>query len=425
LDQTFNKINSVTGELTLPGDKSISHRALLISSLADGKSQIRNLAAGEDVKSTIRCINSLGIKTEKVNDAFIVHGKGYKGYTTPSQPLNAGNSGTTARLLTGILSAHNFESVIEGDDSLSSRPMNRVIEPLLLMGGNFKSFNGKLPLRISPSNELKSIRYESPVASAQVKSAILLAGLYLEDESSVIESSLTRNHTEKLLSLKVRYEENKIISYSSIKSYPQPKEYFIPSDISTANYFIVLALLSKNSELLIKNVSLNYIRIEILSILKAMGGNIQIDVKGESNKEVYGDLLIKSSYLSNVKINSDLIPMIIDEIPILAVAGIFAEGEFEINGASELRVKESDRIKSLVTNLLSIGLEVDEYSDGFRLSGEIKKSAGYFNSFGDHRIAMAFSILSLLMDYGGKVEGFDSVAVSNPGFLDQLKAIVR
>jgi 3-phosphoshikimate 1-carboxyvinyltransferase len=235
---------------------------------------------------------------------------------------------------------------------------------------------------------------------------------------------LTRNHTEKLLNLKIRYEGDKIISYSSIKNYPQPKEYFIPGDISTAIYFIVLTLLSKNSEFLIKNVSLNYTRIEILSILKAMGGNIQIDVKGESNKEVYGDLLIKSSFLSNVKLNSELIPMIIDEIPILAIAGIFAEGEFEINGASELRVKESDRIKSLVTNLLSIGLEVEESPDGFRLSGEIKKSVGHFNSFGDHRIAIAFSILNSLMEDGGKVEGFDSVAVSNPRFIDQLNSII-
>lgn len=424
MDQNFNKINSVSGELSLPGDKSLSHRALLISSLANGKSLIRNLAYGEDVKSTIRCLNLLGIETENIKEKLIVHGKGYKGYSPPNQFLDAGNSGTTARLLTGILATQNFYSVIYGDKSLSSRPMNRLIHPLSLMECKIESNNSKLPLKIFPSKEIKPISYELPVASAQVKSAILFAGLHLEKETSVIESKLTRNHTEKLLNLKVRYEGDKIISYSSNNNYPQAKEYFIPGDISTSIYFIVLALLSMNSELVIKDVCLNYTRIEILSILKGMGGNIQIDVKGESNKEVYGDLLIKSSYLSNVKINADLTPMIIDEIPILAVAGIFAEGDFEIRGASELRVKESDRIKSLVSNLISLGLDIEEYSDGFRISGEIKKTKSNFNSFGDHRIAMACAVLSMLLEQGGIVEGFDSVSVSNPGFLDQLQSIV-
>jgi 3-phosphoshikimate 1-carboxyvinyltransferase len=398
---------------------------LLISSLADGNSSIKNLADGEDVKSTLKCLNSLGIETEIVNDKLIVHGKGFKGYKSPSEHLNARNSGTTARLMSGILAVQNFESVIEGDKSLSSRPMNRVIEPLFLMGCIIKSNNGKLPLKIFPLKELKPISYELSVASAQVKSAILLAGLYLEEETSVIESQFTRNHTEKLLGLNIRYDEDKIISYSSRKNYPQPQEYFIPGDISTAIYFIVLALLSENSELLIKNVSLNYTRTEVFSILKAMGANIQIEVKGESNKEPYGDLLVKSSKLSNVILSSELIPLVIDEIPILAVAGIFAEGEFEIRNVSELRVKESDRVKSLVSNFTSLGLNIEEYSDGFRISGEIKKTRGNFSSFGDHRIAMACAVLSMLLKDGGNVEGFESVSVSNPGFLDQLQSIIR
>ena len=279
MDQNFNKINSVSGELSLPGDKSLSHRALLISSLANGKSLIRNLAYGEDVKSTIRCLNLLGIETENIKEKLIVHGKGYKGYSPPNQFLDAGNSGTTARLLTGILATQNFDSLIYGDKSLSSRPMNRLIDPLSLMECKIESKNSKLPLKIFPSKEIKPISYELPLASAQVKSAILFAGLHLEKETSVIESKLTRNHTEKLLNLKVRYEGDKIISYSSNNNYPQAKEYFIPGDISTSIYFIVLALLSMNSELVIKDVCQNYTRIEILSILKGMGGNIQIDVK--------------------------------------------------------------------------------------------------------------------------------------------------
>ena len=423
--QSFSKINRVSGILSLPGDKSLSHRALLISSLADGKSSILNLSDSEDVKSTVRCLESLGIKTEIKNDGTIVYGKGFKGYSIPSHPLNAGNSGTTARLLTGIIGVQDFESAILGDESLSVRPMKRIIEPLAFMGCKVKSRNGKLPLLINPAEKLVPINYELPIPSAQVKSAVLLAGLHLEDKTSVFELKPTRNHTENLLDLSVKREKGKIISSVSKRNYPEPKEYFIPGDISSAMFFIVLTLLSKNSELLVKHICLNPTRIESLNLLKRMGGNIKIEVKGESNKEVYGDLIVKSSELKNVNIDPEIIPLIIDEIPIMAVAGIFAEGAFEIKGASELRVKESDRIKSLISNLTLLGLEIEEFTDGFRISGEIKKATKPFNSFGDHRIAMAFAILSSLLKDGGKVEGFESVAISNPGFLDQLKSIAH
>lgn len=421
--QSFKKINKISGTLSLPGDKSISHRVLLISSLANGQSSILNLSDGEDIKSTISCLKSLGIKIENLGDKTIVYGKGFKGYSPPSRTLNAGNSGTTARLLSGILAAQKFESIIEGDSSLSSRPMNRIIEPLSLMGGNFKSNDGKLPLKIYPVPNLKSLNYELTIASAQVKSAILLVGLHLENETYVIETMQTRNHTENLLGLKIIKENGKTISIVSKRNYPDPKEYFIPGDISSAMFFIALTLLGEKSELLIKNVSLNPTRTESISLLKMMGGNIQIHVSGESNKEIYGDVLVKSSNLSNVKIDPEIIPLIIDEIPILTVAGIFAKGVFEIRGASELRVKESDRVKSLISNFALLGLVVEEFKDGFRISGELKKTNHPFRSFGDHRIAMAFAILSSLLESGGKVEGFESVAISNPGFFDQLKSI--
>ena len=423
--QSFNKINKVKGEVSFSGDKSISHRALLISSLADGKSKIKNLSTSDDVKSTINCLEALGIEIHPSGNEVMVEGRGFQGYKKPSKILNASNSGTTARLLAGILSAQNFESVIEGDDSLSFRPMNRIIEPLTLMGCNIKSKDGKLPLKIYPTANLKPISFQLPVASAQVKSAIHLAGLHLENETLVIELNQIRNHTENLLNLKVQKEEDKIISSVSKGNYPDTKEYFIPGDISSAIFFVVLALLSSKSELLIKNVSLNPTRIEGINLLKRMGGKIQIDIKGESNREVYGDLLVKSSELNNIKINPEIIPLIIDEIPILAVAGIFAKGAFEISGVSELRVKESDRIKSLVSNLILLGLEVEEFTDGFKISGELKKAIKPFYSFGDHRIAMAFAILSSLLEDGGKVEGFESVAISNPGFLDQFKSIAH
>ena len=424
--QSFNKINKVSGTLSLLGDKSISHRALLISSLADGKSSIKNLSNSDDVKSTICCLEDLGIEIKPSESELTVSGRGYRGYRQPLNPLDCGNSGTTARLLAGILSAQSFESVITGDSSLSSRPMKRVIEPLTLMGINISSNNdGRLPLHIFSAESFRAIKYNLPVPSAQVKSAILFAGLHLDDETIVIESQPTRNHTENLLNLKVNNEGGTIISRVSKNNYPEPKEYFIPGDISSAMFFIVLTLLVKNAELLIKDVSLNSTRVECLNLLIRMGGNIEMEERGVSNNEVYGDILVKSSELSNVKIDNEIIPLIIDEIPILAVAGIFADGSFELRGASELRVKESDRIKAICSNLLKLGLDVDEYEDGFNVSGNIKRLSEPFNSFGDHRIAMAFTILSSLLKNGGKVEGFESAAISNHEFLNHLKLLTH
>jgi 3-phosphoshikimate 1-carboxyvinyltransferase len=399
---------------------------LFISSLANGKSIIKSLSNSYDVKSTISCLQALGIEIEFYEKEIVVNGRGYKGYKKSLVPLDAGNSGTTARLLTGILAPQSFESVITGDTSLSSRPMKRIIEPLNRMGSKLKTNDeSRLPLKILPAENFRTIKYNMPVASAQVKSAILFAGLHLDEETIVIESQQTRNHTENLLNLQVVKKEGKIFSTVSKNNFPEAKEYFIPGDISSAVFFIVLALLTKNSELCIKNVSLNPTRVECLGLLKKMGGDIQIEEKGISNNEVYGDLLVKSSNLVNVKIDKQIIPLIIDEIPILAIAGVFAEGVFQFKGASELRVKESDRIKAICTNLLKLGLEVEESEDGLSIFGKIKKLSEPFYSFGDHRIAMAFAILSSLLAGGGSVEGFESVSVSNPGFLKQLKLIAR
>ena len=424
--QSFKKIKRINGSLKFQGDKSISHRALLISSLADGKSIINNLSEGDDVNSTINCLKVLGIEVDLKKNDCTIKGKGFKGYEKSSEALYAGNSGTTARLLSGILAAQNFDSVIKGDNSLSLRPMKRIIEPLVQMGAIIKSENeNRLPLRIFPSEKLKSINYSMPVASAQVKSAILLAGLHLDEQTSVIETKLTRNHTENLLGLNVVKENDKIVSSVSLKNYPEPKEYFIPGDISSAMFFIVLALLTKNSELIIKEISLNPSRIECLNILKKMGGNIQIEKTGVSNNEIFGDVVVKSSDLKNVKISKEVVPLIIDEIPILTIAGIFAEGVFELRNASELRVKESDRIKSICKNLLKTDLIVEEFNDGFRIDGALRKVTGLFESYNDHRIAMAFAILSSLIGEGAKVNGFECVSVSNPEFLKQLYSIVN
>jgi 3-phosphoshikimate 1-carboxyvinyltransferase len=304
--------------------------------------------------------------------------------------------------------------------------MKRIIDPLSLMGGKIEcSKNFTLPLRIIPSDKINAISYELPIASAQVKSAILLAGLHSDEVTSVTEKFPSRDHTEKMLGLKVEEKDSKKISYSSNKNYPSPKEYFVPSDISTASFFIVLALLTKNSFLKIKDITLNETRIGILQVLKEMGASIEIENQKENSGELYGDIIVKSSKLHNIKINEKIIPNVIDEIPILSIIGIFAEGNFEIRNAAELREKETDRINAVIKNLKLLGLNVEEYEDGFSFIGGIKKVAPIFESFGDHRIAMSFGILSLLLKHGGKVNNFDCVNISNPDFLSQLKLVVR
>ena len=268
----FNRISQVKGELILPGDKSISHRAVMLSSLAEGTSKIKNLSRGEDVVSCIKCFKQLGVSIEEKGDAFLIDGKGYKGFTKSSDPLDAGNSGTLARLITGILAAQDFETKLIGDRSLSSRPMKRIIVPLTSMGAKVSATpDSTLPLNILPSDGLNPITYELPVASAHVKSAVLLAGLHIDGTTTVIEQWPSRNHTERMLDLKTEVKDGKYYSYVSKENYPEPKEFFVPGDISSAVYFIILTLLSERSELLVKDVSLNTSRTGILEILEENG----------------------------------------------------------------------------------------------------------------------------------------------------------
>ena len=424
MDKYFNHIEKVGGELELPGDKSISHRAVMFSSLAEGKSKIFNLSDGEDVLSTRNCFKQMGVNVESKGNFIEITGKGFKNFTRPSGFLNAGNSGTTARLISGILAAQNFESELIGDESLSKRPMKRIITPLTAMNGKIKaSEDYTLPLHFYPSEEIIGINYELPVASAQVKSAVLLAGLHSEQITSVIEKLPSRDHTEKMLGLKTRFNESGKITFVSKDDYPVPKTYFIPSDISTAAFFIILSLLVKNSSLTVKNVSLNPTRTGILDVLKDMGARIEKGSIKEMNGEVFGDLTIHYSKLHNIKIEEKIIPNIIDEIPILSAASVFADGKFEIEKASELRAKETDRINAICHNMRLLGLDVEEKKDGFCISGKVKNNTPVFESFGDHRIAMSFGILSLLLKDGGKVNNFDCAAISNPDFLGQLSKI--
>ena len=352
-------------------------------------------------------------------------GKGFKGFKKPERILDAGNSGTTARLITGILSAQDFSTTIVGDKSLSKRPMRRIIDPLKQMGAEISaSTQDTLPLIIKPSDLLEPIVYKLPVPSAQVKSSILFSGLHLEEATKVIENIPSRNHTENMLNLPVAKDNNETIISVSKNNYPVPQNYFIPSDISSAAFFIVLTLLLKDSNIVIKNVSLNESRTGILRVLEFMGAEFEINNVNNSANEFYGDLNIKSKNLVNVEIPETLIPNIIDEIPILSIAGIFAEGEFTIRGAKELRFKETDRIKAMCDNFKKLGLTVEEYEDGYTVSGTIVNKDVLFESFGDHRIAMSFAVLSLLLENGGMVNDFDCVRISNPDFIEQLNSIV-
>ncbi len=424
--QEFNKIGKVEGELDLPGDKSISHRSVMFAAMAKGTSRIFNLSNGKDVISSKNCFRELGVEINAKENFVEVIGNGFKGFRKPNKPLDAGNSGTTTRLISGILAAQNFETTIIGDESLSKRPMKRIITPLTEMGAKISATdNFTLPITIYPVEKLLPIKYELPVSSAQVKSAVLLAGLHCDDPTMVIEKIPSRDHTERMLGLKVEQTDNARIIYSSKKDYPEPKEYVVPSDISTAAFFIVLTLLSKNSSLMIKNVSMNKSRTGIISVLKKMGAKIDVQNEKIIAGEPLGDLLIQSSGLKNIEIEEEIIPNIIDEIPILTVAGIFAEGNFFIRNAEELRGKETDRIYSICYNLKVLGFKVEEFEDGFSFEGRITNNFPLFESFGDHRIAMSFGILSLLLLDGGKVNNFECVSISNPNFNKQINKIVR
>jgi len=421
--QTFDHITKVKGELSLPGDKSISHRAVFFSSMAEGKSVIKNLSDSEDVASTIKCFSDLGCEIKKEKNQFVVAGKGFKKFNKPNKPLDCGNSGTTARLLAGLLSAQNFETTLIGDESLSERPMDRVMIPLKKIGVNFESENDRLPLKIIPDKEHHPINYKLPIPSAQIKSSVILAGLHCEGITSVIEKIPSRNHTEKMLGLEVKKSESGNTILVSKKNYPIPAEYFIPSDVSSAAFFVVLTTLTKGSSLRIKNASLNETRKGYLRILKEMGARINFENISVSSGEIYGDIIVESSQLKNVEIAEGIIPNIIDEIAILSVAGLFAEGNFSIKGAKELRKKESDRINALCYNYKLLGLDIDEFEDGFSISGKIINKGVTFESFNDHRIVMTFSILSLLLNDGGKVNNFNCVKISNPDFINQIKQI--
>lgn len=425
------------GEIQIPGDKSISHRSVMFGALAKGTTEITHFLQGADCLSTIGCFREMGIEIENTNEKIIVHGKGLHGLSAPSKILNVGNSGTTTRLISGILSGQAFASTLSGDASLNSRPMNRIMEPLQMMGADIQSkfingcapllINAHLPVGVKPT--LTGIHYHSKVASAQVKSALLLAGIYADGVTTVTEPNLSRNHTELMLNefgaqvtTKMNPDDSAVISISPCEEL-YGHAIVVPGDISSAAYFIAAGLLVPNSELLIQNVGINPTRAGILKVCEAMGANITYLNPHTGNGEPTSDLLIKTSSLHGTTIEGALISTLIDEIPMIAVMAAFAEGTTIIKDAAELKVKETDRIWTTTEGLKSLGVNVTPTEDGMIIHGGNPVHGGVVNSYLDHRIAMAFAIAGLAAEGTTTILDSQCVDVSYPDFFQTLEKI--
>ena len=413
------------GEITVPGDKSISHRSVMLGSIAKGDTRISGFLTGEDCLSTIDCFKKLGIDIEVNGTDVTVHGKGLKGLSAPAETLDVGNSGTTLRLMSGILSAQPFTTRLTGDSSIQKRPMGRVASPLGLMGAKITSENEKMtaPLTIE-GQRLHGIDYTLPVASAQVKSALILAGLYADGETRITEPEATRDHTEMMLNYlgaDIRKEGDTIVVRPAAEL--TGKDITVPGDISSAAYFIAAALISKDSEVLIKNVGVNPTRTGIITAFKAMGGNIELTNERTVCGEPVADILVRSSRLHGVGIKGAIIPKLIDEIPVIAAAACYASGETVIADAAELRVKESDRIKTMAAELGRMGATVIQTDDGMIILGGIPLHGAVCESYNDHRVAMSVAVAALGAKGETQIKDCGCVDISFPGYFDALMSL--
>lgn len=427
----IKKTTGLRGTIHIPGDKSISHRAVMLGSIANGTTEITNFLQGADCLATIDCFRKMGIAIENSPEKIRIQGKGLHGLTAPNSILDTKNSGTTTRLISGILAGQNFETILLGDASLNTRPMGRIIEPLSLMGGKIKSIHGNdcAPLHITPSS-LHGIHYHSKVASAQVKSAILLAGLYANGVTSVTEPILSRNHTELMLEGfggKLHRFIQPDTNLPTVSVEPEPnlegQNIIVPGDISSAAYFIAAGLLVPNSEILIQNVGINPTRAGILTVCQNMGGEISFLNEKTVSGEPVADLLVKTSNLHGTVIEGELIPTLIDEIPIIAVLAAFADGITTIKNAEELKVKETNRIETVYKNLKEMGGDIIPTEDGMIITGKRHLSGTKIDSFLDHRIAMAFSIAGLVADGETEIINSHCISISYPTFFETLTAL--
>ena len=423
----------INGIISIPGDKSISHRVAMLASVASGRSEIRGFATSRDCRSTLNCIKALGIAVKEIDDNLIIHGRGLNGFNAPvgTVALDAGNSGSTIRMLSGLLAAQPFTSVIDGDSSLRRRPMRRIIEPLNLMGCPIDAREGRFaPLTIR-GGKLAGIDYRSPVASAQVKTCVLFAGLLADGQTTFAEPARSRNHTELMLAeFGARFDEDETnLMTIEGRSELNPVDYSVPGDLSSAAFFIAAATVLADSELLIRDVNLNPTRTAFINILNDLGACVRIENLRVRHKEPTGDLRISNAQLKSdrrgTRIGGDMIPNLIDEIPILAVLGSQVEGRLEVREAHELRIKESDRIQSTVAAIRSLGGEIEEFEDGFAIEGPQRLRGATIDTAGDHRIAMAFTIAGLLAEGATEITDADSASVSFPEFYDLLATVTR
>lgn len=423
----FRKCNGLNGEVTIPGDKSVSHRSVMFGSIAKGTTEIHNFLQGADCLSTIACFRQMGVEIERAGDHVLVHGNGLHGLTKPAAILDCGNSGTTTRLISGILAAQDFSTTLTGDASIQKRPMKRIMEPLARMGADIRSIhnNGCAPLAIT-GTALHGIHYQSPVASAQVKSAILLAGLYADGETRVTEPYVSRNHTELMLSCfgaDVRTEHTTAIIRPARELYGS--KVLVPGDISSAAFFIAAGLMVPGSELLIKNVGINPTRDGILHVCRDMGADITLTNPKSGEGEPVADILVRSSRLHGTTVGGSIIPTLIDELPMIAAMACFAKGDTVIRDAAELKVKESNRIEVMVRNLSAMGADVEETDDGMVIHGGKTLHGAVIDSKLDHRIAMTFAIAGCCAEGETEILGGECVDISYPGFYEDLNGLMR
>ena len=423
----FTRKTGLKGEITIPGDKSISHRSVMFGSLAEGTTEIHGFLKGADCLSTISCFRQMGIRIEEKNGIIYVNGNGLHGLSAPSDTLDVGNSGTTTRLMSGILAGQKFTTCLSGDESLNSRPMKRIMTPLSMMGAEIESVhgNGCAPLKIT-GRPLKAIHYNSPVASAQVKSAVLLAGLYAEGITSVTEPALSRNHTELMLeSFGAKVAIDGLTASITPPDNLYGQKIIVPGDISSAAFFIVAGLITPNSEILIKNVGTNPTRNGILKVCEAMGADITYLNEQTGKGEPVADLLVRTSTLHGTVIEGSIIPTLIDELPVIALLACFAEGTTTIKDAQELKVKESNRIDLMANNLNAMGAHVTATDDGMIIDGgHPLHGASIFCKY-DHRIAMTFAIAGINADGKTDIVDSDCVSVSYPTFFEDLEQLSR
>lgn len=421
----LSKVSRLRGEVTVPGDKSISHRSVMFGSIAKGTTEIHNFLEGADCLSTISCFRNMGIEIENKHGIITVHGNGLRGLKAPNCVLDCGNSGTTTRLISGILAPQHFDVTLTGDESIQKRPMKRIMEPLSMMGADITSIhnNGCAPLSIR-GRQLHGIHYYSKVASAQVKSGILLAGLYADGETTVTEQKLSRNHTELMLRF---FGADVRTSGTTATVLPAEELYgnkiHVPGDISSSVYFVAAGLIIPNSEILIKHVGINPTRDGLIRVCKAMGADITLLNENHESSEPTADILVRTSNLKGTVIEGDIIPTMIDELPTVALMACFAEGTTIIRDAAELKVKESNRIAIMVQNLTAMGADVEETEDGMIIRGGKPLHGAVIETKNDHRIAMTFAVAAMAADGETEILDAECVNISYPAFYTDLKRL--